>query len=251
MTNILAPFVNTENGSKFYLNGRVYAMTNEGVMTETEDATGLAQAIRAFESFQFTTNAVKWFHGPVKFVYDLNENKFKHNESLIEGNTFTNHVLSAGMVRYEHKATAELFESLPSLVENFIVLDFVSVYENNNIRVELFKVDENVYVSRFNSETRLAKFFKAENANAALEYVKENTDQDATTFLAELLEGEAKELAETAATIAEYQDMIAFLKDQRGLLAEADKTIEEIKEADTLINTEIQNWESKIAELRS
>lgn len=251
MTNILAPFVNTENGSKFYLNGRVYAMTNEGVMTETEDVTGLAQAIRAFESFQFTTNAVKWFHGPVKFVYDLNENKFKHNESLIEGNTFTNHVLSAGMVRYEHKATAELFESLPSLVENFIVLDFVSVHENNNIRVELFKVDEKVYVSRFNSETRLAKFFEAANANEALEYVKENTNQDATTFLAELLEGEAKELAETAATIAEYQDMIAFLKDQRGLLAEADKTIEEIKEADTLINTEIQNWENKIAELRS
>ena len=66
-----------------------------------------------------------------------------------------------------------------------------------------------------------------------------------------MLEGEAKELAETAALIEKYEDMIAFLKDQRGLLAEADKSIEEIKAADTLINTEIKAWEAKIADLQA
>ena len=45
--------------------------------------------------------------------------------------------------------------------------------------------------------------------------------------------------------------MIAFLKDQRGLLAEADKSIPEIKAADSLINEEIASWETKIAELQA
>ena len=45
--------------------------------------------------------------------------------------------------------------------------------------------------------------------------------------------------------------MIAFLKDQRGLLAEADKSIEEIKAADTLISNEINSWESKIADFNA
>jgi len=45
--------------------------------------------------------------------------------------------------------------------------------------------------------------------------------------------------------------MINFLKDQRGLLAEADKSIEEIKAADVLINGEIKVWEDKIAEINA
>tara|TARA_B110000977_G_scaffold138602_1_gene175995 strand:+ start:52 stop:189 length:138 start_codon:yes stop_codon:yes gene_type:complete len=45
--------------------------------------------------------------------------------------------------------------------------------------------------------------------------------------------------------------MISFLKDQRGLLAEADKSISEIKAADALINEEISVWETKIAELQA
>lgn len=250
-TNILAPFIKLEESVKFYVNGRVFEMT-DATITETETVEpALRRAIQAFESFEFTTSSVKWYHGAAKFVYDLSEGTFKHGDMLIEGNTFANHVLAAGTVRYGHKNVADLFESIPSMLENFIVLDFAASFENNNISIDLFKVNEDVYVSRFNSDTRIAKFYKAETANSALELVKEQTNQDATKFLAELLEGEAKELAETAALIEQYEDMIAFLKDQRGLLAEADKSIEEIKAADTLINTEIKAWEAKIADLQA
>ena len=58
-------------------------------------------------------------------------------------------------------------------------------------------------------------------------------------------------MAEQESTISTYEDMIVFLKDQRGLLAEADKSIEEIKAADILINEEIATWETKIATLRA
>lgn len=250
-TNILAPFIKLEESVKFYVNGRVFEMTGNTISeTETVEPS-LRKAIQAFESFEFTTDSVKWYHGAAKFVFDLSEGTFKHNNMLIEGNTFTDHVLAAGTVRYGHKNTADLFESIPSLLENFIVLDFAASFNKGGITVDLFKVNENVFVSRYNADTKIAKFFLAQNANEALELVKESTDQDATKFLAELLEGEAKELANKNALIEKYEDMVAFLKDQRGLLADADKSIEEIKEADTLINSEIKNWESKIADLRS
>ena len=250
-TNILAPFIQLEESVKFYLNGRIYEVT-ESTMNEVETVEPtLRNAINAFESFEFAGDTIKWYNGANKFIYNIEEGTFSHGTMVIEGNTFTDHVLAAGTVRYGQKNTADLFESLPSLVENFIVLDFVATFENNNISVELFKVNEKVYVSRFNAETRIAKFFEAKTANEALEFVTENVNDDASSFLVELLEGEAKELADKASLIEQYNDMVNFLKDQRGLLAEADKTIEEIKAADTLINTEINSWESKIADLNA
>ena len=247
-TNILAPFAQTETGSQFYVNGRIFEM-NDNVITEIESAPALTDAIAAFESFEFLNDSVRWFNGSSKFSYNLSENNFTNNDTVIEG-SFANHVVSAGLVRYENKAKAELFESLPALVENFIVLDFAATFEGNSNIVNVFKIEENIFVARFNTENRIAKFFES-TANETLNYVTEQTGQNATPFLAELLEGEAKELAEKESTISQYQEMIAFLKDQRGLLAEADKSIEEIKAADILINEEIANWESKIAELNA
>ena len=248
-TNILAPFIKTEESFNFYVNGRAFEIKDNNLNVIESFGSELRNSIAAFESFEFGSNSIKWFHGPSKFVFDINENKFKHNDSLIEGNTFTNHVLASGMVRYNEKQKAELFESLPTLLENFIVLDFTATFEGNNNIVDVFKLDEKVYVSRFNTENRIANFFLAENANAAVEYVTEKTGENALSFLSELVEGQAKELAEKEAKIAECNDMIAFLKDQRGLLAEADKSIPEIKAADVLINEEIANWEAKIVEL--
>lgn len=248
-TNILAPFVKTENSFKFYVNGRVFEMNNDTITeTETIDST-LRNAITAFESFEFSANTVKWFHGASKFIYSLTENTFKVGDTVIEN--FSNHVLSSGLVRYENKATADLFESLPTMVENFVSLDFAATFEGNNNIVNLFKIEEKVYVSRFNTVNKIAKFFEATNANAAVDFVNEQTGLSAVTFLNELVTGQAQEIAQNEATIKSYKDMIAFLKDQRGLLAEADKTISEIKAADTLINEEIATWEAKIAELQA
>lgn len=246
-TNILAPFAKVEESFQFYINGRIFEM-NENEIKEVEVSTSstLNNAIRAFESFEFSNDSIKWFHGPSKFIYNLAEGKFQHNTSLIEGNTFSTHVLSAGMVRYNEKHVAELFESLPTLLNNFITLDFAATFEGNNIVVNLFKMNESVFVARLNNETRISKFFKAKSANEALEYVKNETNESAHSFLAEMLEGEEKTIAEIATKIETYESMIAFLKDQKGLLAEADRNDEAIKEAENLINTEIKSWEDKI-----
>ena len=246
-TNILAPFANVEESFQFYVNGRIFEM-NENEIKEVESSNNMAlnNAIRAFESFEFSNDTIKWFHGPTKFIYDLTEGNFKHNTMLIEGNTFSTHVITSGLVRYNEKQTAELFESLPTILENFVSLDFTACYEGNNTTVDLFKTENSVYVSRFNKETKIAKFFKASNANEALEYVTEQTGESALEFLTGMLEGETAKLAERNKTIKTYESMIAFLKDQKGLLAESDRDDAFIKGAESLINEEIKEWEGKI-----
>ena len=251
-TNILAPFIKIEESFQFYVNGRIFEM-NENEIKEVEGTNNptLINAINAFESFEFSNDSIKWFHGPSKFIYNLTEGKFQHNNSLIEGNTFTNHVLSAGMVRYNERPAAELFESLPTLLNNFVTLDFAATFEGNNTIVDLFKLNEDVYVSRFNRTNKITKFFKAENANEAVDYVTKETGESALSFLKEMVEGQSVELAVKEEKIATYESMIAFLKDQKGLLATSDRNDEIIKEAESLINGEIKSWEDKIAALNA
>lgn len=253
-TNILAPFITVGESFQFYVNGRVFEM-NETEINEIENNQSinvtLRKAISAFESFEFGTKTIKWFHGASKFTYNLQESTFLHNTSVIEGSTFSNHILQSGLIRYNESNRAELFQSLPELLENFVSLDFAASFEGNNITVDAFKLNEEVYIARYNKTNSIGKFFKAKNANEALSYIANETGENANSFLSDLLEGEAAILAKNEEKITSYESMIGFLKDQRGLLAEADKTIVEIKAADILISAEIEIWENRIAELKA
>lgn len=250
---ILSPINQTENSIQFYLNGRVFEMIGSEIneLEVNKLSADFVEKIRAIQTFSFTNENVKWYYGASRFSYNIAENKFTWGSSEILGESVAKHLIAAGAVRYEHKITAELFEKLPAILESFIMLDFVSCYEGNGNKVDLMKTDSGIFVARINENTRIAKFFKAENAVSVVEYVKEQTGHDASNFLVDLLEGESVELAAKAKEILECESMIVFLKEQRELLAEADKKISEIKEADKLISEEIKVWESKIAELKA
>ena len=250
---ILSPINQTENSIQFYLNGRVFEMIGSEIneLEVNKLSSSFVEKIRAIQTFTFTNENVKWYYGTSRFSYNIAENKFTWGNSEVLGESFTNHVIAAGAIRYEHKTTAELFEKLPAILESFILLDFVACYEGNGNKVDLMKTESGIFVSRINENTRIAKFFKSENAVSAVEYVKEQTGHNASDFLVDLLEGESVELATKAKEILECESIIVFLKEQRELLADADKKISEIKEADKLISEEIKVWESKIAELKA
>jgi hypothetical protein len=247
-TNILAPLVQSETSATFYLNGRIFEMSGDSVsLVETSNNANLNAAIAAFETFEFSENNVRWYLGTSRFNYNIAENKFTWGNS----ESFSKHIFAGGAIRYENLKTAELFEAIPAMLESFIVLDMVACFEGNNITVDLIKADEKLYVSRNNKGNHIYKFFEAKNANEALEYVKEQTGQDASEFLIESLEGEASTLANIQAQINEFQETIAFLKDQRNVLAEADRNLPEIKEANNFLLSEIKSFETKIAELQA
>jgi len=183
--------------------------------------------------------------------YSVEEGKFFLGNSEIISESFVNHILAAGIVRYEDRATAELFTEAAKTVESLINLDFVFNAKGNGNMINLMVMEENVYVAHLNETTRLFNFTKATSANTALEFIAEKTGVDATEFLANLLEGEASERAIVIHNIKELSEMVSFLKDQRGLLADADRSIEEIKAADALIEGEINRIEKEIETAKS
>lgn len=251
-TNILAPVKVSENSIQFYLNGRVFELVENKIYeAENINDAAFANAIRAFETFEFNENHVKWYHGTSRFVYNLAENKFTWGNTEILSESFANHIMAAGAIRYENLRTAELFQSIPAMLENYTLLDFAATFEGNGVVVDLMKTEDSIFVSRFNSNNKIAKFFEAKNANEALEYVKEQTGEDASSFLIESLEGEVATIAATNEQISQFNSMIEFLKDQREVIAGHDKSVAEIKAADDLIAAEIKVWESRIAELKA
>jgi hypothetical protein len=207
------------------------------------------EKIYAIQEFNFTNENVKWYYGVSRFNYNILENKFTWGNSEIIGDSVSNHLINAGAIKYEHRSTAQLFERLPSMLDSFILLDFVSCYEGNNNMVDLMKTESGIYVSRINNDTKISKFFKAKSATEAISYVLEQTGQDASTFLVEYLKEESSVLAEKASKILEFESMIVFLKEQRELLSNFDKSITKIKEADKVICDEIKIWEAKISQL--
>jgi hypothetical protein len=250
MTNMLAPFVKIEENVQFYLNNRAYEIKENNIeIIERPTNKEFLNAITAFENFDIVGNDIKWYNKGSKFIYNIEEGKFYNGTSEIN-ESFSTYVLASGLVRYENKNKAELFESLSTIVENFMYLDFATTYKKGGVTVDLFKLDENLFISRFNKDTKLNKFFSA-TANEAVSYIKAETSEDASGVVIEMLEGETLELAKKSEEISKFEEMISFLKDQRDLLAEADKSIEEIKAADALINSEIKVWEDKIEALNA
>jgi len=207
--------------------------------------------VEALNTFKFNDNNITWYHGINRMIYNIEESKFYLGNSEILAESFVNHVMAAGIVNYADKRTAELFVEAANNSDKFIVLDFVQTFEGKLNTVDLFKLDENVYATTFNKSTRVQRFNKVNTANTALELVAEKTALDATEFLAESLEGEAAERVVVLKKIDELVEMVHFLKDQRGLLADADRSIEEIKAADALIEGEIKKFEEEISSHRA
>ena len=243
----------SENLVEFYLHGKSFtANTEENTITENETLSeNLMNLAWALENFQFTNDAITWYKGSSKITYTIEEGKyFLSNTEIIDGN-LTNFLMASGTIKYDESAISESFVNATKNINNYVSLDFIkTVHENNNI-VDVMKLGDNVYVSRINETAKIYNFFEAKNANHALDYVNEKTNVDITEFLSDLLEGDAAERATILKSIEEKQDLVFFLKDQRGLLAEADRSIESIRLADALIEGEIERFENDIKELRT
>jgi hypothetical protein len=242
-----------ENEIEFYLHGKSFTVnTTENTVVEnetiSEDLYPLAWAV---ENFQFIDNKIVWYKGVHKMYYDITESKFYMGNTEILNKDFTNFTMASGVIRYDEKAIAESFEHAANNAESFVILDFVKTINENGNLIDVMKLGENVYISRINESAKIYNFFKANTANAAVEYVNEKTNVNITEFVADLVEGELTEYVDALDEINKKEGLIAFLKDQRNTLAEADKSIEEINDADALIEGEITKFETEIKELKA
>jgi hypothetical protein len=250
---IISPVFVTESGDSYIaLDGKAF-LVGENTITEAEITTAPGEfrsLVLALNNFTLTNEGLTWFNGINRIRFVRESNNFFVNNSEVLAESLTNHLLASGIVNYTNKAKIQLFEYAAQNINNFVSLDFAQKIEEGNVKCYVMKLNEDFFVYRINEANKIYKFGKLD-ANAAFDYVKEQTGYEITDMTQELLEGARKEAAEKLEKINLLEQMIAFLKDQRGVIAEADKSIQEIKEADTLINSEIKRLEEEVEAIKN
>ncbi len=250
---IISPVFVTESGDSYIaLDGKAF-LVGENTITEAEITTAPGEfrsLVLALNNFTLTNEGLIWFNGINRIRFVKESNNFFVNNSEVLAESLTNHLLASGIVNYTNKTKIQLFEYAAQNINNFVSLDFAQKIEEGNVKCYVMKLNEDFFVYRMNEANKIYKFGKLD-ANAAFDYVKEQTGYEITDMTQELLEGARKEAAEKLEKINLLEQMIAFLKDQRGVIAEADKSIQEIKEADTLINSEIKRLEEEVEAIKN
>jgi hypothetical protein len=108
------------------------------------------------------------------------------------------------------------------------------------------KAENNAFVYRRNEDTKITQFKKL-LADAAVEYVAEQTGADVTELYAEVLESLVERRKAKNEKINLYNEMLSFLHDQVGRLAEADRNLPDIKAADQLLKSEVKRISEVLA----
>ena len=189
----------------------------------------------------------------IKFSYKVSENKFYAGNVELAFSTslpLVESLLAAAYVRYEDKALINLFELAAKNYNHYNILEFISESRDGDVRVLAMRAESNVFVYRINESTKIEKFSKL-LADAAIEYVAENTGADITPMVEDILESYKERRAAKMQNIQLMYEMIAFLKDQKGRLAEANRNLPDIKAADYLLNSEIARISEELNDLQN
>lgn len=204
-----------------------------------------AEAITAVEKelavLESERNVMGSLQRGIKFEYVAETNAFYTNgtEMLLGSEeTLTEKAFAFGYIKYEDKALLNLFEFAAKNFEAYKILDFIAESTDGDVKVLTMKTNMSTFIYRVNEATKISKFSKM-MPDAAIEYVAEQTGTDVTFLVEDILESFAARREAKRNKIRLMHEMIAFLKDQKGRLAEADRNLPDIKAADHLINSEI------------
>ncbi len=206
-----------------------------------EKSGALTEANNEIKTTKAAINEAKASSLTVRFSYDVNENIYKAGniEMPIGSEDRLSEVFFASAyIKYADKKLIEAFQLACENYNSYKILDFITEAKKDDITVVTMRAEKNAFVFRANESTKLANFEKM-LSNAAIEYVKEQTGVDITEQFEDLLESNAILESKKAETKALYKEMLSFLYDQKGRLAEADRNLPDIKAADKLIGSEI------------
>ena len=183
----------------------------------------------------------------VKYTYVAEENKAYINNTQTVVDNFAETAFATGHIDYKNKPLLHAFEAAAKNFKNYKNVENLIEAIDDNIVTTTLRVENNAYVYRINRDTNISSFNQYSPVKA-IEYVAENTGADLSFLFEDILEAKKDIKAKINARLEETYELIAFLKDQKNILADANKNIAEIKEADNLISLEIANFE-KIARI--
>lgn len=179
----------------------------------------------------------------VKYSYVAEENKVYVNnrEVVLEG--FADEAYATGYVNLKNKSILSAFEIAAKNFNSFSVVENLVEVKEGGVSYSTFRVGNKGYAFRNNIEAKLEEFNEF-SPLATIDYVAEKTGEDVSFMFEDVLQSSEDLKSRIDAKLEETYELIAFLKDQRNILAGANKNIAEIKEADKLINDEIKKFET-------
>lgn len=184
----------------------------------------------------------------VSFKYDANEDKtFIGNREVIT-ESITEEAFATALIKYEDKNLLNIFESAAKNFSKFNILDFVTEINEGDVKISVIRTPNRSYIWRLNESTRIGKFIQME-PHKLVDYVAEETGEDISILVQDLIDDIQEHDENIEESISTKREMISFLHDQRGRLAEADRNIPTIKEADQYLNSEINRINEEIKEL--
>jgi hypothetical protein len=257
---VYSPMMNIDGKNAFYLAGKIYSIDESKQLIEIDPRTATAlylTLITVTENFKFNAGSITYFKGNNSINIALTENgtAFKFNDKDIEikeSNDIRNFLLSNGSFGVNDNQELDMVVKAFENIDSFTELEFVqSIHSrmHKGIVVNVIRVNEDVYVNRVNPYMNTNETIKASTATDAIGLVKEYVNYDIKLSVVDLLQEEAKKLAILEVKKESLFDKIAFLKEQRSVLANQDKTIAYIAEADNLLASEIEKFEKELNEL--
>ena len=205
-------------------------VTKELVETQAKIEESKSSAVAI--NFRYNKESGKFFAGNIEVTMGSEER-------------LSERFFNVGYIKYQDKAILELFQTAAQNFDTFKVLDFLTESKSGQVTVLAMRAENKAYVYRTNEDTKLDKFQQL-LADAAVEYVATETGADVTEQFSDLLESASNVTKMKLEKVALYKEMLSFLFDQRGRLAEADRNLPDIKAADNLIETEIKKVQADL-----
>jgi hypothetical protein len=205
-------------------------VTKELVETQAKIEESKSSAVAI--NFRYNKESGKFFAGNIEVTMGSEER-------------LSERYFNIGYIKYQDKALLELFQTAAQNFDTFKVLDFLTESKSGQVTVLAMRAENKAYVYRTNEDTKLDKFQQL-LADAAVEYVATETGADVTEQFSDLLESASNVTKMKLEKVALYKEMLSFLFDQRGRLAEADRNLPDIKAADNLIETEIKKVQADL-----
>ena len=205
-------------------------VTKELVETQAKIEESKSSAVAI--NFRYNKESGKFFAGNIEVTMGSEER-------------LSERFFNVGYIKYQDKAILELFQTAAQNFDTFKVLDFLTESKSGQVTVLAMRAENKAYVYRINEDTKLDKFQQL-LADAAVEYVATETGADVTEQFSDLLESASNVTKMKLEKVTLYKEMLSFLFDQRGRLAEADRNLPDIKAADNLIETEIKKVQADL-----
>ena len=203
----------------------------------------VSEAVTIIEDLTKKIEELKKSATYVKYSYVAEENKVYVNnrEVVLEG--FADEAYATGYVNLKNKSILSAFEIAAKNFNSFSVVENLVEVKEGGVSYSTFRVGNKGYAFRNNTEAKLEEFNEF-SPLATINYVAEKTGEDVSFMFEDVLQSSEDLKSRIDAKLEETYELIAFLKDQRNILAGANKNITEIKEADKLINDEIKKFET-------